>query len=521
MTATPPGPPAERTEHTEPTPTGRTGALTLASALLLAVSGLFAIPTSFFSVAYYTDTWAVAAVTVPLLALTTLVVAAAAVARGSRTFLLLVSAGTGLHLAGLVVLTLMASGDAGLLSRTWAGLAQLALALVGLALAWWNVSRAEHRPLAPLLLLTLAPLLGQVISRGVSLDRSWWPVLIALAIPLALMVLAAGLVCLPGRRPRITGAALILLAGLGLYGSHLLLATQPQPYRFAVMGLALVCAVAGIVVRPGPGDAADTPTHPGPETEDRPGDVAGRTRVLPVVALVVLVLTVGLDVARMFTQGPGIQPSGAGLVHLVGLLVGAAVTTALTLAAGAATLGSRGMLVVASVASGLLGLALLVSRTAAGGTVALHEGLPFVALGLSLALAWTGVLRPEAGGTTLRWVAVLPLVLAAPALQLLIDPGLTMHASNPAFVLQLVLPILVSGLGPLLAAALLGFPHRRARIAAAVLLGLVAIAAVIGTVENAASGLRVLTALSLLQVVGYALACVLVVGMTLAPKPGR
>ena len=230
-----------------------------------------------------------------------------------------------------------------------------------------------------------------------------------------------------------------------------------------------------------------------------------------------LVLATGLDVARMFTQGPGIQPGGAGLVHLVGLLVGAAVPTVLTLAAGAATLGSRGMLVVASVASGLLGLALLVSRTAAGGTVALEEGLPFVALGLSLALAWTGVLRPEAGGTTLRWVAVLPLVLAAPALQLLIDPGLAMHASNPAFVLH-VLTILVSGLGPLLAAALLGLPRRAARVTGAALLGLVAIAAVLGTVVDAASGLRLLAALNLLQVAGYALVAVLVVVAITPPR---
>jgi hypothetical protein len=191
------------------------------------------------------------------------------------------------------------------------------------------------------------------------------------------------------------------------------------------------------------------------------------------------------------------------------------------LAAGAASLRSRGALLTATVCSGFLAIALLVSRTAAGGTITFEDAVPFVALGLSLALAWTGLLRPGAHSATFRWAAAVPLVLAAPPLWLLTEPGLTMHASNPAFVAQLVLPILVSGLGPLLAAALLGLPRRGARITGAVLLGLVAIAAVLGTVEDAAVGLRLLAALNLLQVAGYALAAVLVVNATLAPKPGR
>ncbi|WP_275002792.1 hypothetical protein [Promicromonospora iranensis] len=191
------------------------------------------------------------------------------------------------------------------------------------------------------------------------------------------------------------------------------------------------------------------------------------------------------------------------------------------LAAGAASLRSRGALLTATVCSGLLVIALLVSRTAAGGTIGPEDAVPFVALGLSLALAWTGLLRPGAHSATLRWAAAVPLVLAAPALRLLTEPGVTMHASNPAFMPQLVLPILVSGLGPLLAAALVGLPRRGTRLTGAVLLGLVAIAAVIGTVEDAAVGLRLLATLNLLQVAGYALACVLVVSATLAPKQRR
>lgn len=81
-----------------------------------------------------------------------------------------------------------------------------------------------------------------------------------------------------------------------------------------------------------------------------------------------------------------------------------------------------------------------------------------------------------------------------------------------------VLTILVSGLGPLLAAALLGLPRRGARVTGAALLGLVAIAAVLGTVVDAASGLRLLAALNLLQVAGYALAAVLVVAAITPPR---
>ena len=521
MTAPPPGPRAE------PSRPSRTSVLTLAAALLLAVSGLFGLPDAVFSQAYYTTSWIVLAAIAPVLTVTTLVLAAAAVARGSRTFLLVVGVGALLHLVALIGLGLPASGGlptTDMTGRLWSGPAQLLLALACLVLAWWITSRTERRPWAPLVLVALAPVLGRITGTGPYWDLAWWPVLlVALGVPAVLTILAAGLVCLPDRGPQISGAVIIVFAGLSQYGSALLLGRQPNPEPLVVMGLALACAVAGILARRrGAVDdavvVASTRPEADEEAEGDPSDPPGRSRKLALVALTVLVLATGLDVARMFTQGPGIQPGGAGLVHLVGLLVGAAVPTVLTLAAGAATLGSRGMLVVASVASGLLGLALLVSRTAAGGTVALEEGLPFVALGLSLALAWTGVLRPEAGGPTLRWVAVLPLVLAAPALQLLIDPGLTMHASNPAFVPQLVLPILVSGLGPLLAAALLGLPRRGARITGAVLLGLVAIAAVLGTVVDAAAGLRLLAALNLLQVAGYALAAVLVVVAITPPR---
>lgn len=505
---------------------GRAGALALAAALLLAVSGLFAIPEDFFTQAYHTASWTVLAAAAPVLTVTTLVLTAAAVARGSRTFLLVVGVGAALHLVALVWLGLLAAdggptADAdGLLPS---GPAPLLLALACLALAWWITSRTDRRPWVPLVLVALAPLLGRITGSSSAWDLVWWAALVVtMDLPAVLTILAAGLVCLPDRGPRITGAALIVLAAVGVYVSDFLLGHEPHPYQLTTMGLAFVCAVAAVVARPGPdarpttaSDAAndaevvttsDTavvvvvpPSHSeaAGESEEReaaPADAPGRPRALTLAALAALVLTVALAVPRMFAHGPGIQPAGAGLVPLIGLLVGASVPAVFTLTAGAATLRSRGALLTATVCSGLLGIALLVSRTAVGGTITFQEGLTFVTLGLSLALAWTGVLRPGAHSTTLHWAAAVPLVLAA-------------------------LPLDVSVV-PVLAAALLGFPHRGTRTATGVLLGVLAIGAV-GTVLEDAAGLRRLTALNLLQVGGYALACVLVVSATLAPKTGR
>jgi hypothetical protein len=198
---------------------------------------------------------------------------------------------------------------------------------------------------------------------------------------------------------------------------------------------------------------------------------------LPLAALTVLVLTVALDVPEMFAHGPGIHPGGAGSLPLIGFLVDAALPAALTLTAGAATLGSRGALGVASACLGLLAILLLASRTAVSATVALHEALPFVALGLSLALAWTGATRTGPGGTALRWTAVIPLALAAS-------------------------PLMV------LAAALLGFPRQATRLAAAVLLCLLALGAIV-TLLDYTTALRGGAVLQLIRTCGYSLAAVL------------
>jgi hypothetical protein len=568
MAPTPPSP------RTEPGPPARTSALTLATALLLAVSGLFALPEAFFSEAYYTNTWATVAFAAPLLTVTTLVLAAAAVARGSRTFLLLVSAGTLLHLVGLVWLGVPASGSFPTADgpNLWSGPAQLGLALLALAIAWWITARTERRPWVPLALVAVAPLLGRFAGASPYWDWSWWPVLIAaLGIPAMLTILAAGLVCLPDRAPQVAGAVLIVLAGLGVHGSDLVLGRQPHPYQLAVMGLALVCAIAGIVARrgtaadvagPPTAHAADAEAGPGPDGTDQPdhgappasasgadrevstmsdtavvvvpsshletspdtsGDPAGtsgRTAALPVIALVVLVLTAALRVPEVFAHGPGIQPDGLGLSPLLGTLSIASVPAAFLLTAGAATLASRGMLVVASAWSVLLVLVLLVSWTETGWAVAPPGPLSYVALGVALALAWTGRTRPGSGGVALRWAAVAPLVLASLPLSMLLDPNAMAFISASVFLTGFLLPNLLFFAAPVVAAALLGFPRRSAYVAAAVLLGVAAIAAV-GMTLSEASGLRLLTALNVLQVGGYGLACVLVLAAVLPPGRAR
>lgn len=533
---------------------GRADTLRLVAALLLAVSGLFALPAELFSQMYYLQTRDVLAVAAPASVLTTLTLVAVAVARGSRTFLLVMTAGAALHLAALVALSLAA--DAGLRGTglVWFGPAELVLALVALALAGWNTMRASSQ-WVPLLLLALAPPLGRYISGAGTfsdtfyLGSSWGSVLAAaLAVSLSLTILAAGLVCLPGRGAQISGAVLIVLAGLSLFVTDLVLGRSPDPYRLPVVGLALVCAVAAIIAgrHHGAAAGADTTSVPatdgsteittmsdtavvvvppqrpgtGPDAEAAVTGTAAGTPAVVVAALAALVVTAALNVPEMFAYGPGIKPSAAGLPLLLDLIVDASLLAALVLTAGAVTSGSRALLVGASVLSGSLALVLLITR-AGGGTADLTAALPFVALALSLAVAWTLERRAESNGARLRWVAVLPLVLAASPLQVLADPAAVSHYfGDPTLAPLHLLPIMLFGVGPVLAAALLGFPRRGTRVAAAVLLGLLALAGIAATLESA-SGLRLLVTLNLLRAGGYALACALVVSAALAPRTDR
>lgn len=531
---------------------GRADTLRLVAALLLAVSGLFALPAELFSQMYYLQTRDVLAVAAPASVLTTLTLVAVAVARGSRTFLLVMTAGAALHLAGLVALALAA--DAGLRGTglVWFGPAELVLALVALALAGWNTMRAGSSQWVPLLLLALAPPLGRYISGAGTfsdtfyLGSSWGSVLAAaLAVSLSLTILAAGLVCLPGRGAQISGAVLIVLAGLSLFVTDLVLGRSPDPYRLPVVGLALVCAVAAIIAgrHHGADAGADTTSVPatdgsteittmsdtavvvvppqrprtGPDAE---GAAATGTPAVVVAALAALVVTAALNVPEMFAYGPGIKPSAAGLPLLLDLIVDASLLAAFVLTAGAVTSGSRALLVGASALSGSLALVLLITR-AGGGTADLSAALPFVALALSLAVGWTLERRAEGNGARLRWAAPLPLVLAASPLQVLADPAaVSYYLGDPTLAPLHLLPIMLFGVGPVLAAALLGFPRRGTRVAAAVLLGLLALAGIAATLESA-SGLRLLVTLNLLRAGGYALACALVVSAALAPRTDR
>lgn len=531
---------------------GRADTLRLVAALLLAVSGLFALPAELFSQMYYLQTRDVLAVAAPASVLTTLTLVAVAVARGSRTFLLVMTAGAALHLAGLVALSLAA--DAGLRGTglVWFGPAELVLALVALALAGWNTMRTGSSQWVPLLLLALAPPLGRYISGAGTfsdtfyLGSSWGSVLAAaLAVSLSLTILAAGLVCLPGRGAQISGAVLIVLAGLSLFVTDLVLGRSPDPYRLPVVGLALVCAVAAIIAGRHHGAAAGADTTSAPATDgsteittmsdtavvvvppQRPGtdpDAEGAsatgTPAVVVAALAALVVTAALNVPEMFAYGPGIKPSAAGLPLLLDLIVDASLLAALVLTAGAVTSGSRALLVGASALSGSLALVLLITR-AGGGTADLSAALPFVALALSLAVGWTLERRAEGNGARLRWAALLPLVLAASPLQVLADPAaVSYYLGDPTLAPLHLLPIMLFGVGPVLAAALLGFPRRGTRVAAAVLLGLLALAGIAATLESA-SGLRLLVTLNLLRAGGYALACALVVSAALAPRTDR
>lgn len=531
---------------------GRADTLRLVAALLLAVSGLFALPAELFSQMYYLQTRDVLAVAAPASVLTTLTLVAVAVARGSRTFLLVMTAGAALHLAGLVALALAA--DAGLRGTglVWFGPAELVLALVALALAGWNTMRAGSSQWVPLLLLALAPPLGRYLSGAGTfsdtfyLGSSWGSVLAAaLAVSLSLTILAAGLVCLPGRGAQISGAVLIVLAGLSLFVTDLVLGRSPDPYRLPVVGLALVCAVVAIIAGRHHGAAAGADTTSAPATDgsteittmsdtavvvvppqrpgtgpDAEGAAATGTPAVVVAALAALVVTAALNVPEMFVYGPGIKPSAAGLPLLLDLIVDASLLAALVLTAGAVTSGSRALLVGASALSGSLALVLLITR-AGGGTADLSAALPFVALALSLAVGWTLERRAEGNGARLRWAALLPLVLAASPLQVLADPAaVSYYLGDPTLAPLHLLPIMLFGVGPVLAAALLGFPRRGTRVAAAVLLGLLALAGIAATLESA-SGLRLLVTLHLLRAGGYALACALVVSAALAPRTDR
>lgn len=169
----------------------------------------------------------------------------------------------------------------------------------------------------------------------------------------------------------------------------------------------------------------------------------------------------------------------------------------------------------ASAGSGLLALALLVSRTVVGRPATLHDVLPFVALALSLGLAWTGAARPGPAGTTLRWAAVVPLVLATSPLLVLTDPNTMAYAGDPTFLDRYVLGNLLPGIVPVLAAALLGYPRRGTRTAASVLICVLGVHGVVVLLEDD-SGTRLQAALHLLRIAGYGLACLLVLATVLA-----
>ncbi|MFI2489458.1 hypothetical protein ACH47X_21275 [Promicromonospora kroppenstedtii] len=496
---------------------GRTRAASLAAVLLLALSGLAALPAGLFSPEYHSDSWAVAAAAGPASVLPTLVLVAASVTYGSTIFLLLTTALATLHLVALAVLASAAANGPQDPQVFLSGPVVLGLALVGVALAWWDGTRADRRPAIALLAVTLAPVLGLLVDARQAGDGPWQiigiGILVLQQVPVILTVLAAGLVCLPGRGARLGGAALIALSGAGLLWADSILspATPLSGLRLAAISAAVVCALVAAAQAPGPADhdeLDETDIAP-PAAPPVATPAPTPTTVLPVrrlstVALAILVLAVAVQVPELFAQGPGIRPGLAGPGPLVGLLVDAALPAALTLTAGAVTLRTRGVLVVASACSAGLAVALAVSRMTTGGGLALHDLLPFVVLGLALALAWATVPGPgRSDRAALRWAAVALLGLTASPLALLVDPAVDL-----AYLSRYLLSYPLAGAGPVVAAALLGVPRRGTRVAAAVLLSVLALVGV-GFLLDDASGLRLAAALDLVRICGYGLAAVL------------
>ncbi|MFD7308718.1 hypothetical protein [Promicromonospora sp. NPDC059942] len=510
---------------------GRTRAASLAAVLLLTLSGLTALPAGLFSPEYHSDSWTVAGAAGPASVLPTLVLVAASVTYGSAVFLLLTTVLTTVHLVALAALASAAANGPQDPQVFLSGPVALGLALVGILLAWWDSTRADRRPGIALLVVALAPVLGLLVDARQAGDGPWYVigigVLVLQQVPAILTVLAAGLVCLSSRGARLGGAALIALSGASLlWADSILSPATPLPgLRLAAISAAVVCALVAAAQAPGPADHDQTdetdvaPPATPPVAAPAPPDAvpappvaapgpAGAivlpARVLPTVALAVLVLAVAVQVPELFAQGPGIRPGLAGPGPLVGLLVGAALPAALTLTAGAVTLRTRGVLVVASACSAGLAVALATSRITTGGGLSLRDLLPFVALGLALALAWATMPRSgRSDRTALRWAAVALLGLTASPLALLADPTVDL-----AYMGRYLLSYPLAGAGPVVAAALLGFPRRATRLTAAVLLTALALVGVRFLIYDA-SGLRLAAALDLVQICGYGLAAVL------------
>ena len=167
----------------------RIDALSVAAVLLLVLSGLLALSGLFVRAGpldgqmivvhpgYY-DSWAMAAYVAPASVLPTLVLVAAAAVRGSRAFLLVASGLTVLHLASLLMLAGMAGGGLADRAPFRSGAAVLGLTVVGLALAWWDASRAERRPWIALLPVVLSPALGLLFDTRLP-DLPWDPLMAA------------------------------------------------------------------------------------------------------------------------------------------------------------------------------------------------------------------------------------------------------------------------------------------------------------------------------------------------------
>ncbi|MCF4122617.1 hypothetical protein L1785_16685 [Antribacter sp. KLBMP9083] len=518
--------------------------LTLAATLLLVLYGWSSLPLDLLSPGFYEQTRTVMAAVAAASVVPGLVLAAAAATRRSRTFLLVTTVVTVLHLCAVLAVGLLAAAGAPP-GRGWDGVGpaagQLLLALTGLGFAWWGITRPVSRPwigVVPVLLAPFVPALGVALLGApylfvyVVLSGGGFTVLAAVG--------AAALLGLPGRGSRVAGTLLVawvagdrLAPPVGVGG---LPAAQsagigadpamPAALQLVVLLAALVCgAVAVLPARPEASWEVEPTTTPTaePAATDEPAGSSGPMsradlrRAAGGAALAVVVLTLLLELPKLFAFGPGINPGGAGAVFLLQFLADAAIPAAAAVVAGAATSGSRPVLALASGFSGLVaGGALLAGAVTGVGVLGLdvQSYLPLAALAMSLALAWAATARTGATATALRWAAVVPPLLLVSPLTLLADPSRMVYARDPMFATYVAdtLP----ALGAVAAAALLGYASRTIRIVAAVLLGVLAVAS-FGDVAGGAGMLRRLILLDGLTIAGYSLACLLVVASVLAP----
>ncbi len=471
------------TDGTTTTPDRARGAL-LGILLLVAASAVPAAA-ALASPEFHQDTRQVVTAALYVSALPTLVLAVAASVRRGTGLLLAATGVAVVHLVGAVVLLVaLGHGDGEAVLRVTV---QLVGAVVGLGVAWWRTrDRRVGLLVAPAIIVA-----GHLIAVVAPLDAfntTWW----------------------------------MLFAPYNVLGA------------LPVIGLLVVALLLGLVGRDGDGRAdareessagesagadgasagpsADGPPGPGLLAAEPPVGQSARSARLAGAAVLAIAAAAALDVPALFAHGPGIRPGGAGVAFLVLQLVVAAVPAALVLAAGAAASGRRWLLVLASLAGAGLVVGLGAASTVGGARPAAGLVVQILCLAVALVLAW--IARGQR--TSLRWAAVVLVVVAAVPWGSLLDADARLYQGDPRFWRLFVEPHLPA-LAAVVAAALVALGSRWTRVAGAVVLAVLVVDD-LGTLLDQAAMLRRLTALNGLRVAAHLTACLLAVAAAAAVR---